>query len=75
MNYPTLIGVVNQHGNVDIKMTTGSRTPVKQMNCQGKAVAVIELTQENGRVDKVYVQCNDGVVRVYDRSGSCIQMR
>lgn len=75
MNYPTLVAVVNDRGNVDIKTIKGSRTPLKQMNCEGKALVVTQLIQENGSVVEVYVQCNDGLIRVYDRSGSCIRTR
>lgn len=75
MHYPTLIGVVNEHGNVDIKTATGSRTPLKTFNCFGLAEAVVQLVQAEGRVVEAYVQCRDGKVRVYDRSGSCIKVR
>lgn len=75
MKYPTLIGVVNEDGNVEIKTTTGTRTPLKVINCFGKAQMVSQLIQEDGRVVEVYVQCNDGKIRVYDRSGSCLKTR
>ena len=70
-----LMGVVNEKGNVDIKTTTGSKSPLKTMNCDGQAVAVTQLLQENGRVIEVYVQCKDGQVRVFDNSGSIIRRR
>lgn len=70
-----LIAVVNTKGNVDVKYINGSRTPMRTINCEGKAVSVPQLLQENGRIVEVYVQCNDGIIRVYDSAGSCFKRR